>query len=291
MKRLIVACLVAGGVLTLQAADRWRGFSENAYYSGPKLSEEELDGKVVLVDEWGVNCPPCRALLPRMEHIWQSFRHKPFVLLGSHRQGRAAEQVAELVKANKLTYPIYDFAGLAANEPSSGGGLPFMYVVNHRGRVVYAGRDERAATEAVVNALGEVGGAISFAGGVELKKYKALEKQLVLGKNVKNIVKKLEGDVKKAEAKSAAATVKAQAEEAAAILKAIEAAKADVRSDIERAMRRDPPKALKLIKDFTASFPDDGAAYKDEIPDLTARAKEFAAAKKAAAKEGAKPKK
>ena len=278
MKRLIALVVVAAGALTLRAA-AWRGLTEAGYYSGPKLTEDDLDGKVVLVDCWGVNCPPCRALLPRMEQIWQGFKSKPFVLLGSHCQGRAPEKVAELVKANKLTYPIYDFAGLAANEPSSGGGLPFMYVVNHRGRVVYAGRDERAATEAVVNALGEVGGAISFAGGVELKKYKALEKQLVLGKNVKNIVKKLEGDVKKAEAKSAAATVKAQAEEAAAILKAIEAAKADVRSDIERAMRRDPPKALKLIKDFTASFPDDGAAYKDEIPDLTARAKEFAAAK------------
>lgn len=290
MKRLIVACLAFGGVLALQAADLWRGLAETAYYSGPKLTADDLEDKVVLVDEWGVNCPPCRALLPRMEQIWQSFKSKPFVLLGSHRQGRAPEKVAELVKANKLTYPIYDFAGLAS-EPSSGGGLPFMYVVNHRGRVVYFGRDERAATEAIVNALGEVGGTISFTGGVALKKYKSLEKQLVLGKPVKSHVKKLEGDVKKAESKAASAAAKAQAEEAVAILQAIELAKDDVRQDIERAKKRDPAKALKLIKDFTVSFPDDAAAYKDEIPDLTARAKEFAAAKKAAAKDAAKPKK
>ena len=290
MNHTAFAAIAALSVLSLNAAT-WQGFTDSGHYSGPKITEADLAGKVVMIDQWGINCPPCRALLPAMQKLWNANKSKPFILVGAHCQGHKPDEVMALVNANKLTYPIYDFAGLAANEPSSGGGLPFMYVVNHRGRVVYAGRDERAATEAVVNALGEVGGAISFAGGVELKKYKALEKQLVLGKNVKNIVKKLEGDVKKAEAKSAAATVKAQAEEAAAILKAIEAAKADVRSDIERAMRRDPPKALKLIKDFTVSFPDDAAAYKDEIPDLTARAKEFAAAKKAAAKEGAKPKK
>ena len=283
MKRLIALAVVAAGALTLRAA-AWRGLTEAGYYSGPKLTEDDLDGKVVLVDCWGVNCPPCRALLPRMEQIWQGFKSKPFVLLGSHCQGRAPEKVAELVKANKLTYPIYDFTGLAQGEPPSGGGLPFMYVVNHRGKVVYAGRDERAATEAVVNALGAAGGAISFTGGVELKKYKALEKQLVLGKPMKSVVKKLEADVKKGDAKAASAAAKAQAEEAAAILRAIAEAKDDVRNDIARAKKRDPAKALKLVKDFSASFPDEAADYKAGIPELTARAKEAAAAQKAAAK-------
>ena len=115
MKRLIALVVVAAGALTLRAA-AWRGLTEAGYYSGPKLTEDDLDGKVVLVDCWGVNCPPCRALLPRMEQIWQGFKSKPFVLLGSHCQGRAPEKVAELVKANKLTCPIYDFAGLAQGE-------------------------------------------------------------------------------------------------------------------------------------------------------------------------------
>lgn len=283
MKKQITLGLVAACALSLHAAV-WRGLSEKDYYSGPKLTEESLDGKVVLVDCWGVNCPPCRALLPRMEQIWQSFKSKPFVLLGSHCQGRAPEKVAELVKANKLTYPIYDFAGLAQGAPPSGGGLPFMYVVNHRGKVVYAGRDERAATEAVVNALGAAGGAISFTGEVELRKYKALEKQLVLGKPMKSAIKKLEADAKKGEAKAASAAAKAQAEEAAAILKAIAEAKEDVRRDIERAKTRNPAKAIKLIKGFSASFPDEAADYKADIPELTQRAKEAASAQKASAK-------
>ena len=112
MKKLMAVVFSAGLALAAQAVG-WKGLGEGNYYAGPKVTEADLAGKVVLVDCWGVGCPPCRALLPRMEEIWKSFRSKPFVLLGSHRQGRQPEKVAALVKANKLTYPQYDGAGIA----------------------------------------------------------------------------------------------------------------------------------------------------------------------------------
>ena len=136
MKKLMAVVFSAGLALAAQAVG-WKGLGEGNYYAGPKVTEADLAGKVVLVDCWGVGCPPCRALLPRMEEIWKSFRSKPFVLLGSHRQGRQPEKVDALVKANKLTYPQYDGAGIAEGEPSFRG-IPFLYVVNHRGKVVYS---------------------------------------------------------------------------------------------------------------------------------------------------------
>lgn len=289
LKKMIVVLAAGCGALAAPA-ERWRGLGEGAYYSGPKLTEEDLAGKVVLVDCWGVNCPPCRALLPRMEQIWQSFKSKPFVLLGSHRQGRQAGKVAELVKESKLTYPMYDGAGLASGEPAFNA-IPFLYVVNHRGKVVYSGHDERAATEAVVTAIGAAGGVVGLTGDVAIKNYKSLEKQLVLGKNVKNVVRTLAADVKKGEAKSANAAQKAKAAEAAELLKAIEAAKDDVRYDIEVAKKRDPAKALKLIADFSVTYPDAAAEYKAELPALKERAKVAAAAKKAAGRDPANAKK
>ena len=291
MKRIALSLGFAAFACSTAFAGMWRGLSESGYYSGPKLTENDLAGKVVLVDCWGVNCPPCRALLPRMEQIWQSFKHKPFVLIGSHCQGRAPDRVAELVKANKLTYPIYDFAGLARGEPSSGGGLPFMYVVDHRGKVVYSGRNEREATEAIVNAIGQIGAPPSLIGGnVQLKKYKALEKQLVLGKNVKSVINTLERDVKRAQSKAANAGQKAQAAEAAEILRSIEEGKSDVKREIEMKRTSDPEDALMLVKAFMASFPDEGAEYKAQLPELAAKAKEAKAEKAAKAKEAAKSK-
>ena len=111
--------------------------------------------------------------------------------------------------------------------------------------------------------------------------YKSLEKRLILGKPAASVVKKLQGDIKKASAKSATAVQKAAAEEAEAMLKAIEEAKTDYKTDIARLKTTNPPEALKMIKAYMASFPAEGAEYKDEIADLTAKAKEFAAEQKA----------
>ena len=281
MKKTICAlCLLP----CVAFADLWRGLDEANHYSGPLVTEADLLGKVVLVDEWGVRCPPCRALLPSMESLWSAYKSKPFVLLGSHRQGHQPDQVKELVKANKLTYPIYERAGLVG-EPSGDGMLPFMYVVNHRGKVVYAGRSHQEATQAVVEALMKIGAPPNLVDGVVFKKYKAMEKQLVLGKPLKGPMAKLAGDVKKAQAKTASAALKAQAEEAEEILAAIQKGRDDIKEEIETLKQTNPPEAVKLIGLFMKSFPAEGAAYKDELPELTAKAKEFAAAEKAKAKE------
>ncbi len=270
----------------MQAAEagKWNGLDDKSHCSGPKVTASDLNGKVVLVDCWGINCPPCRALLPSMEQIWKRFKHKPFILLGDHCQKRDDKRIAELVKANGLTYPIYQFCGLA-KAPSSGGGIPFLYVVNHRGKVVWHGRSEREAVEAVVNALGEIGAPPSLCSGVSLKKYKALEKQLVLGKPVKNIISKLEGDIRRADSKMASVAVKEQAEEAKKILDAIKEGKENAKEEIAALVDTNPPEALKFMKAYMASFPEESADYKAQIPELTKKAKEFEAEQKKAASE------
>ena len=279
-KTICVLCLLP----CVAFADLWRGLDEANHYSGPLVTEVDLLGKVVLVDEWGVRCPPCRALLPGMESLWSAYKSKPFVLLGSHRQGHQPDQVKELVKANKLTYPIYERAGLVG-EPSGDGRLPFMYVVNHRGKVVYAGRSHQEATQAVVEALMKIGAPPNLVDGVAFKKYKAIEKQLVLGKPLKGPMAKLAGDVKKAQSKTASAALKEQAEEAEEILEAIQKGRDDIKEEIETLKQTNPPEAVKLIGLFMKSFPAEGADYKEQLPELIAKAKEFAAAEKARAKD------
>ena len=282
MKRITVA-VVAISVLATAAlgAQQWRNLTDENYYSGPKITADDLAGKVVLVDEWGINCPPCRALLPHMQKLWNANKGKPFVLIGSHRQGRAPEKVKELVDANKLTYPVYDYAGLV-DEPSNGGGLPHMYVVNHRGKVVYSGRSHDECVAAVQAAIQAVGAMPTLCGGVSLQAFKSMEKQLVLGKPIKNQVKALQTAVKKGEAKSATAVQQKQAEEAKEILAAIDESKTDIKDEIEEKKSTNPEEALKLVKAYITTFPAEGAAYKPELPELSAKAAEWKKAQKAA---------
>jgi len=260
-------------------AQQWRNLTDENYYSGPKITADDLAGKVVLVDEWGINCPPCRALLPHMQKLWNANKGKPFVLIGSHRQGRAPEKVKELVDANKLTYPVYDYAGLV-DEPSNGGGLPHMYVVNHRGKVVYSGRSHDECVAAVQAAIQAVGAMPTLCGGVSLKAFKSMEKQLVLGKPIKNQVKALQAAVKKGESKSATAVQQKQAEEAKEILAAIDESKTDIKDEIEEKKSTNPEEALKLVKAYITTFPAEGAAYKPELPELSAKAAEWKKAQK-----------
>ena len=275
MKRITVA-VAAMSVLATAAfgAQQWRNLTDENYYSGPKITADDLAGKVVLVDEWGINCPPCRALLPHMQKLWNANKGKPFVLIGSHRQGRAPEKVKELVDANKLTYPVYDYAGLV-DEPSNGGGLPHMYVVNHRGKVVYSGRSHDECVAAVQAAIQAVGAMPTLCGGVSLQAFKSMEKQLVLGKPIKNQVKALQTAVKKGESKSATAVQQKQAEEAKEILAAIDESKTDIKDEIEEKKSTNPEEALKLVKAYIATFPAEGAAYKPELPELSAKAAEW----------------
>jgi thiol-disulfide isomerase/thioredoxin len=272
MNRTTLVALAALSALSLNAAN-WRGLDDSNYYSGPKISEADLAGKVVMVDQWGVRCPPCRALLPAMQKLWNANKSKPFVLIGAHCQGRNPEKVKELVDANKLTYPIYDWAGLA-DPPSSGGGLPFMYVVDHRGKVVYSGRSHEEAEAAVQKAIAAVGAMPTLCGGVTLQAFKAMEKSLVLGKPVKTQVKQLNAAVKKGEAKGATAVQQKQAEEAKEILAAIEEAKTDIKNEIESKRESDPEEAYKLAKAYVTTFPAEGAELKTQLPDMAAKVKE-----------------
>ena len=151
MKTLLFAGIVVSAAL-VQAVE-WRNVDPEHFLGGRKASSGYLQGKVVLVDRWGAKCPPCRALLPRVEELWQSFKAKPFVILGGHCEGWGnADAVKKLIRENKLSYPVYEGAGLKDGEPKFDA-IPYLYVVDETGKVVYRGHSERDATEAIVTAL------------------------------------------------------------------------------------------------------------------------------------------
>lgn len=290
MKKILV---LFAAIATLGAnAVSWKGLDESNWYSGPKITEADLAGKVVMVDKWGVFCPPCRALLPKMQEIWKSFKGKNFILLGSHCQGRKEAEVQNLVKANKLTFPIYDWAGLAEGEPRSSG-IPFLYVVDHRGKVVYSGHNHNMALEAAQAAILALDLPPTLLGDVVLEKnspYKSLEKLLVLGKNISSVVKKLEKDVKNAEKRSAKQADKDNAEVASRILAAIEEARREIPAEIERKKSSNPSDALELLINYSKTFPKDSVELKKQIPELRKAAAEWKKAEKAKESEAKKRK-
>lgn len=283
-------CIAAAAVFAAvqsAGADVFIGLDDANHCSGPKVTEDDLAGKVVMIDEWGYMCLPCRMLLPQMQKYWDSFRHKKFVLIGSHVQGRAEAEVQKLVKSNKLTYPIYYDVSVEGAQRGSGP-IPYFVVVNHRGRVVYKGRSDREAIEAAQEAMMKVGLPPSLCDGVPLKHFRGMDRQLVLGKAIKNQLKTLEAASKKGLLKSANAADKQKSAEAKAILAAIEASKKDCKREIGYLKRSNPEEALKSMKAYMATFPEEGAAYADELPAMAEKAKKWKEEQKARAAESAR---
>jgi cytochrome c biogenesis protein CcmG, thiol:disulfide interchange protein DsbE len=74
---------------------------------GKTISLSNLRGKVVLVNIWASWCPPCKAEMPAIEHVYQAYKDKGFVVLAvdSTIQDTVANAQA-FVNENRLSFPI-----------------------------------------------------------------------------------------------------------------------------------------------------------------------------------------
>jgi len=143
--------LLASGVAS--GAVEWRGLGPDRQLGGRKTSAGYLQGKVVLVCRWSPADAAAKGMLVRLEEIWQGFKTKPFVVLGGSLEDRGtAEEAKKLVVDSAVTFPVYAGAALGVGErlPEE---TPFLSVVDETGKVVYLGKDDRDATQALVTAL------------------------------------------------------------------------------------------------------------------------------------------
>lgn len=254
MKKTMICAAVAAVACFQAHATLWNGLDEANWYAGPKLTESDLLGKVVMVYSFNSADESSMEMMPRIEQLWGSFKTKPFVIIASHRGGRKAEQVNAIVAKHKLTMPVYEGADYAFDPPNSA-----LYVVSHRGLVCWTGSEDREATDAFVTAIGDVGQPPDLLRGAMLspKKRKALRNKIALGKSLKSEIAKLEktikdfGKIKKPNKKKIE-----QCEEAKSILEAISSSKDRVRQEIDALKKVNPTEAAKLEKDYAVSFPE-----------------------------------
>ena len=108
----------------------WRNIDAAHHLGGRRCSAGYLKGKVTLV---------CRdkELAARMEELWDSFKAKPFVLIGSYD---------ELPK--DVSYPVYrdvDVTERVITEP--------LFIVDATQKVRFRGKNDRRATESLVTLI------------------------------------------------------------------------------------------------------------------------------------------
>jgi thiol-disulfide isomerase/thioredoxin len=73
---------------------------------GQRMSMDDLQGKVVLLDFWATWCVPCREALPHIQKVAKKFQGEPLLILSVSLDSEE-EKWKEFIVKNEMTWPQY----------------------------------------------------------------------------------------------------------------------------------------------------------------------------------------
>jgi peroxiredoxin len=79
---------------------------------GKRISMDDLQGKVVLIDFWATWCAPCREALPHIQKVAKKFQGQPLVIL-SVSLDSDEQKWSEFITKYEMTWPQYRDGGFA----------------------------------------------------------------------------------------------------------------------------------------------------------------------------------
>ncbi|MFM8734867.1 MAG: TlpA family protein disulfide reductase [Pirellulales bacterium] len=118
--------------------------------SGPALTPASLAHRIVLLEFWGVHCPPCIASMPKLEEAHRELASQGLVVIGAHAQGGSVEDVRKTAADLGLTFTIVADASVQGGDDF--GGIPHCMLFDHAGKCVYRGSPFQAH-DAIVAAI------------------------------------------------------------------------------------------------------------------------------------------
>ncbi len=129
-----------GTTRTIAAADRgapisWSGTLD----TGGTVSSADYRGKVVVLNFWYADCPPCRLEAPNLEKLNQQYSSKGVVFLGVNKTDTGPTAIS-FEKSHGVTYPsILDAATgsmtVAFTGKISANAVPTTLIIDAKGRV------------------------------------------------------------------------------------------------------------------------------------------------------------
>ncbi len=156
--------------------------------SGPPVKPETLAHRVVLLEFWGVNCPPCIASMPKLEELHRQLAPAGLVVIGAHAQGGPADAVRSTAAELGVTFPIVEQAQVTGGGDFSG--IPHCMLFDHTGKCLFRGSPFEVH-EAVIAAVASA--PASLLEGRKLVKLAAFNDQLRSEQGFGGLLRKAEG--------------------------------------------------------------------------------------------------
>ena len=103
--------------------------------NGNKYSLKELAGKIVVLNFWFINCPPCRKEIPDLNEVVESFKdNKDVVFIAVALDEK--RDIQDFLKANPFTYSIIDNGRYIAQRYNVTS-YPTHVVLDRQGKVAF----------------------------------------------------------------------------------------------------------------------------------------------------------
>jgi thiol-disulfide isomerase/thioredoxin len=209
--------------------------------SGQMLAAESLSNRVVLLEFWGLNCPPCIRSMPLLEELHQTLGPQGLVVIGAHAQGGTAEELRPQVGKLNVNFTILDRASIEGGMDFQG--IPHCMLFDHTGKCIYRGSPFQAQ-QAVVAAVKAAPGSILE--GRTLAKLPELNTLLRDERQFATVLKKARGLMSSGDAETAA--------EATFVVEKIEAYGQRLLDEARSGKETDPARAAENVQRCVVMF-------------------------------------
>lgn len=101
---------------------------------GKPVSLQDYQGKVILLNNWAIWCPPCRAEMPILQAYYEDHKHENFTVIGIE-SGQESKDVQYHIDLYGLTFPVWLDLKQVSVRAFQNGSLPNSYVIDKVGQV------------------------------------------------------------------------------------------------------------------------------------------------------------
>jgi peroxiredoxin len=102
---------------------------------GNSIRLSDFRGQVVLVNFWATWCSPCRAEMPSMEALYQSYHRQGFAILAISSDLQGSEGVKPFVQEYRLSFPVLLDPGNVVGTHLQVRGIPTSYLLDKQGHI------------------------------------------------------------------------------------------------------------------------------------------------------------
>ncbi len=134
---LLMVATVSLGQATLS------GVNLGQHATGPRVSADDLRGKVVLFEYWGNTCPPCIRSIPHLVHLQETYDREKFIIVANQVWGGSASNAGNIWKRHAGGKDIVSVINGGSLPGANVRGVPHCFLFNHEGKLVFNGHPAR----------------------------------------------------------------------------------------------------------------------------------------------------